>query len=220
MNYQHSDVSGALIDLPVGKVVCVGRNYADHAKELGNEVPKSPILFLKPATSLVALGETLDYPKQHGSCHFETEIAVLLKEDLTDASAAEVEQAIWGFALALDLTLRDVQNALKAKGHPWERAKAFDGSCPITSFVPKADLPNALKRAQYALLVDDEPRQTGDTDKMLFAILPLIAQMSSVFTLKAGDIILTGTPAGVGPLESGKKLDLLLEQFAWSTQTR
>lgn len=213
-DYQHLDEHHQSLPFPVGKVVCVGRNYADHAKELGNEVPTSPILFIKPSTSLVHLEDSLDYPKDKGSCHFETEIAVLIQQDLKDATAEQVEAAIWGYALAFDLTLRDIQNQLKQKGHPWERAKAFDGSCPVTTFVNKSHFPNAPQKMRYQLFVDQVLRQNGDTNNMLFPIVELIQHISQTFTLKAGDIILTGTPAGVGQITKSQ-MNIQLEHLQW-----
>ena len=131
----HIDSDGNKIDLPVGKVVCVGRNYLQHIKELKNEVPSQPLLFIKPSTALSRLNEPICIPKKLGHCHNELELAVLIKTSLCQASIQEVEAAIWGVGLGLDLTLRDVQNTLKKHGHPWERAKAFDCSCPMSQFV-------------------------------------------------------------------------------------
>ncbi|MFP5383935.1 MAG: fumarylacetoacetate hydrolase family protein, partial [Gammaproteobacteria bacterium] len=135
MSYQHHFADGMASNLPMGKVVCVGRNYAEHAKELGNAVPAEPILFIKPATAVVSMSEPVVVPRGFGSCHFETEIAVLVGSTLRHADEAQAAEAVHGVGLALDLTLRDVQDALKAKGLPWEKAKAFDGACPLSAFV-------------------------------------------------------------------------------------
>ena len=128
---------------------------------------------------------------------------------LTNASASEAELSILGYGLALDLTLRDLQTKLKEKGHPWERAKAFDGACPLSPFVPADKLPR--DNIHFTLDVNGHRQQTGDTRDMLNTIVPLIAHMSSQFSLLPGDVVLTGTPKGVGPLESGQTLSLELE---------
>lgn len=193
----------------LGKVVCVGRNYADHAKELDNPVPSEPLLFIKPATSVVDIEQPLSPPFSQGDVHYETELALLVGETLTHATPDEAERAIVGIGLALDLTLRDVQTKLKEKGHPWEIAKGFDGSCPLSRFLPLSRVPNWNALA-FTLEVDGEVRQHGEGSDMIFAIPSLVAEMSRHFTLEPGDVILTGTPAGVGELTRGTSLRLTL----------
>ncbi|MGP9666424.1 fumarylacetoacetate hydrolase family protein [Halomonas sp. AOP22-C1-8] len=193
----------------LGKVVCVGRNYADHAKELDNPVPSEPLLFIKPATSVVDIEQPLSPPFSQGDVHYETELALLVGETLTHATPDEAERAIVGIGLALDLTLRDVQTKLKEKGHPWEIAKGFDGSCPLSRFLPLSRVPNWNALA-FTLEVDGEARQHGEGSDMIFAIPSLVAEMSRYFTLEPGDVILTGTPAGVGELTRGTSLRLTL----------
>lgn len=214
MRYTHKDAQQNLIDLPVGKIVCVGRNYAEHAKELGNAVPKSPLLFMKPASTLVSLidGGKTTFPKDKGSCHFETEIAILIKDTITaSTTVTDITEAIWGYGLALDLTLRDLQSELKAKGHPWEKAKCFDGACPITGFLAAKALPNAPENITYQLDYNHKPQQFGNTQDMITPIIKLLQYMAEHFTLYSGDIVLTGTPSGVGQLASGDLLVLSLE---------
>lgn len=191
----------------LGKIVCVGRNYAAHAKELNNPIPSSPILFIKPASSGVPFGPNFTIPKDQGSVHHELEIAVLIGQPLTHATEEQVAASIVGLGLGLDLTLRDVQDKLKEKGHPWERAKSFDGACPLTNFVATDDI-GALDWQGLQLKLDKNGtvQQQGSSAEMLFPILPLIAHMSEHFSLQPGDVILTGTPAGVGPLEVGDRL--------------
>ncbi len=210
-DYQHHWKDGTPVHLPFSKIVCVGRNYAEHARELNNPVPDEPLLFIKPASSAVQLTRPLDFPRGQGEVHFETELAVLIGRPLTNASASEVESAILGYGLALDLTLRDVQSKLKEKGQPWERAKGFDGACPLSPFVSADKLPKG--NIHFTLDIDGKRQQTGDTDDMLNPIVPLIAHMSSQFTLEPGDVVLTGTPKGVGPLVSGQTLSLELEDL-------
>lgn len=208
-DYVHHWKDGTPMHLPLGKIVCVGRNYAEHARELNNPVPKTPLLFIKPSTAAVHVTRPLQLPAGRGVVHFEAELAILIGRPLTNASASEAEQAILGYGLALDLTLRDLQNKLKEKGHPWERAKAFDGACPLSPFVAADSLPE--KPINFTLDVDGKRQQTGNTDDMLTPLIPLIAHISTQFSLLPGDVVLTGTPAGVGPLASGQTLSLELE---------
>ena len=193
----------------LGKIVCVGRNYADHARELDNPVPSEPLLFIKPATSAVALEEPLDAPFSRGEVHYEAELALLIGEELSHATADEAERAVVGIGLALDLTLRDIQTRLKENGHPWEIAKAFDGACPLSVFLPLTQVPNWSALA-FTLEVDGELRQRGEGSDMLFPVATLVAEMSRHFTLQPGDVVLTGTPAGVGPLLRGTELRFTL----------
>lgn len=209
--YQHHWKDGTPVHLPLGKVVCIGRNYAEHAKELNNPVPSEPLLFIKPATSAVHLTRPLDFTGIHSQVHFETELAVLIGKPLTNASASEAKAAILGYGLALDLTLRDLQSQLKDKGHPWERAKAFDGACPLSPFVPAEHFVN--DHIAFSLDINEQRQQSGDTRDMLFPVIPLLAHISSHFTLLPGDVVLTGTPSGVGPLCSGQTLSLQLEDL-------
>ncbi|MCH6255615.1 fumarylacetoacetate hydrolase family protein [Puniceicoccaceae bacterium K14] len=204
--YQHR-LNGDFSSLPVGKIVCVGRNYADHAKELNNAIPAEPILFMKAPNALVSLEEPFAVPMGRGSCHFETELAILVGERLTSASVSEAKKAIVGIGIALDLTLRDVQDKLKGMGLPWEKAKAFDGSCPLSEFVSySGDLQNIdLKLERNGRVVQD-----GNTRDMIFPTLELLSEISEHFTLVPGDVVLTGTPAGVGPLSPGDTLTVLL----------
>jgi len=192
----------------LGKIVCVGRNYAAHAKELNNPIPSEPILFIKPAASAVELSPSFSIPKEQGSVHHELEIALLIGKPLVNASEDEVADAIAGLGLGLDLTLRDVQAKLKEKGHPWERAKSFDGACPLTDFISLNQV-STDDWQDIGLLLEKngQLQQCGSSAEMLFPILPLIAHMSSHFSLQPGDVILTGTPAGVGPLEVGDSLN-------------
>jgi len=215
--FQHQTIQNQTIDLPLGKVVCVGRNYAEHAKELGNEVPTAPILFIKPATSVVELESPLTIPKDQGSVHHEAEIALLISKDAKDIDAGSAWDYVSHAGVALDLTLRDVQSKLKEKSYPWEIAKGFDGACPLSKWIPLSELSNKEKIA-IQLEKNGELKQNGDSTQMITSIPALIAYMSNIFTLKTGDVILTGTPAGVGPLESGDELKATLDnQFSFNT---
>lgn len=196
------------------KVVCVGRNYSAHARELNNPIPDSPLLFIKSTNSLVLLAtdgmsSELLLPVNHGKCHHELEIAILLGTELSSASDLQTRQAIAGIGLALDLTLRDLQSELKAKSHPWERAKSFDGACPISGFVA-ANQFNDLSNIDFAMIKNNKLAQKGNSASMMFDIVTLIKNISECFTLYPGDIILSGTPAGVAPLLSGDDIQLKL----------
>ena len=216
MSYQHRWIDGSAIDLPVGKVVCVGRNYAEHARELGNEVPEAPILFIKPASSLVPMAPSFSIPTDQGEVHHEIEMALLVGEQLQNVDATTALWSMAGYGLALDLTLRDVQNALKKQGHPWERAKAFDGACPVSGFIDARGV-SWKQPIEISLEVNGELRQRGSTTQMLFQTFQLVSLMSKVFTLEPGDIILTGTPAGVAALHPG---DALLATFGNSLRVQ
>lgn len=197
-------------EIPLGKIVCVGRNYADHAKELNNPVPTEPLLFMKPATAATDMTQPLVLLPDHGEVHYETEMAVLIGQTLTKASVEQARSAIVGVGLALDLTLRDLQSKLKEKGHPWERAKGFDGSCPLSPFV-SIDKVTDLQDVQIKLSINDEIRQDGNSGMMLYHVDDLLSHISQWCTLEVGDVVITGTPAGVGKLASRDRLDVALE---------
>ena len=184
--------------------MCVGRNYLDHARELNNPVPDQPILFIKPQSSMSFMDGEIIIPANLGDCHHELELSILIGQPLTNANESQALSAIAGIGLGLDLTLRDLQNTLKEKRHPWERAKAFDGACPLSSFVSADDID--LQQLGLELVVNGQIRQLGSTENMLFPVLSLIKTISESFSLLPGDIVLTGTPAGVGALNDGDTL--------------
>jgi len=207
--YQHQDIDENTLDFPVGKVVCIGRNYLDHIRELGNDIPEQALLFMKPATALVSLNEPLALPASLGECHNEIEVALLIKTPIRNGDTISLTEMVWGVGLGLDLTLRDLQSKLKDKGQPWERAKAFDNSCPISPFVEISEF-NDINQLEFDLTVNGNIRQQGNTAKMMRKIEDLLIEITQCFTLLPGDIVLTGTPAGVGVLNSGDKLALTL----------
>lgn len=219
MTYSHVFLDGSPCTLPVGKVVCVGRNYAAHARELGNAVPETPILFLKPSTALVPLSPSFAIPEGRGECHHETEITMLIGTTLQNASEAECRAAIAGVTLGLDLTLRDVQNVLKKNGHPWEVAKAFDGAAPVAPFMAPAAFGD-LVGTTFSLKVNGEMRQQGNTSDMITPVLALLQYISTIFTLQPGDVVMTGTPEGVAALRSGDVLVLELGALRAETTVR
>lgn len=205
-------LDGAPFSSPVGKIVCIGRNYAAHAAELNNPVPDTPVLFIKPADAACDLQAPLTIPLSQGDVHHELEVAVLIGQRLTAASEADVASALAGIGLGLDLTLRDVQSVLKEKGLPWERAKAFDGSCPLSPFVSAARVSD-WQNLNFSLHRNGAQQQSGNSSDMVNPVLSLIAHMSQTFTLNPGDVVMTGTPPGVGPLEAGDTLELSLEDW-------
>ena len=206
---------------PIGKIVCVGRNYAAHAQELGNEVPTSPMLFMKPVSSVVSIHHDIVRPdaEQFGETHYETELCIQLSADLSKATIEQAKQAIGGVTLGLDLTLRELQSKLKDKGHPWERAKCFDGACVLADWIaPQAF--GDFKNVEYQFYINNELKQDGASALMLFPVYELLVDISHAFSLQAGDVIMTGTPSGVGILQAGDVLIFKLGANEWQSQVR
>jgi 2-keto-4-pentenoate hydratase/2-oxohepta-3-ene-1,7-dioic acid hydratase in catechol pathway len=199
------------------RIFCIGRNYTEHAQELKNEVPSQPVIFMKPASAIVPPGQPIVLPKHGKLLHQEAEVVVKIGYPGRATTPLNARSMISSLSLGLDLTLRDVQNELKAKGLPWEMAKAFDGSAPLGYFSPltsKIDLANI----EFSCDVNGQIRQVGNTSQMLFSIEQLIMGISTVWKLHPGDIIFTGTPAGVGPIELGDVVTVkspLLGRFSW-----
>jgi 5-carboxymethyl-2-hydroxymuconate isomerase len=189
-------------EFPIGKIVCLARNYAEHAKELGNETPTAPVLFMKPASSVISDGEAVRIPAYSQECHYEVELAVLIGKQARNVSAEEALEHVAGYGVSIDMTLRDVQNQLKSKGLPWEIAKGFDTACPLSDFVPAGAVPDP-HALNLKLAVNGEGRQDGWSSDMINRIPQIIAHISGIFTLDPGDVILTGTPAGVGQVRAG-----------------
>ena len=194
---------------PLGKIVCVGRNYAEHAAELNNPLPDQPLLFIKPATSAVDLQQAIQLPSDQGDVHYETEIALLIGQTLTKAEPKQAMAAVVGVGLALDLTLRDLQTELKRLGHPWERAKAWDGACPLSEFIAAEEVKD-WQELELSLKINGIEKQRGKAKQMITPIAELLSHISQTFTLLPGDIVITGTPAGVGKLTAGDQLQLEL----------
>jgi len=189
----------------VGKIVCLARNYADHIKELGNEVPDKPVLFIKPATSIIRDGENVVIPAYSNDCHYEVELAVLIGKYAKNVPERDAMSHVAGYGVAIDMTLRDVQSELKAKGLPWEIAKGFDTACPLSDFVAASEVEDPHDLG-IRLSVDGRVRQDASTALMMRRLPAIIQAISAIFTLEEGDIILTGTPAGVGPVGRGSRL--------------
>jgi 5-carboxymethyl-2-hydroxymuconate isomerase len=198
-------IKGSGAEYPIGKIVCLARNYVEHIRELGNETPDKPVLFMKPATAVIGDGEVIRIPAFSLECHHEVELAVLIGKRGKDIPEEEALGHVAGYGVALDMTLRDVQNELKKKGLPWEIAKGFDTSCPLSDFAPSQSVadPQALR---LRLEVNGAVRQDGTTDHMINPVRQIVSYVSSIFTLEPGDVILTGTPSGVGPVRQGDRL--------------
>lgn len=187
------------------KIVCVGRNYAAHAAEMGAERPTEPILFLKPSTALLAGGGVVTLPRWTSDVHHEVEVVVRMGADAKDIEVSDAHHFVDAWGVGIDLTARDVQTRAKEKGQPWAVAKGFDGSAPVSDLLPVAALED-LASIRFSLSVGKDVRQAGSTSAMLWSVPELVAFASSRFTLEAGDLLFTGTPEGVGPVESGDRL--------------
>ncbi len=193
-------------EIQIGKVVCVGRNYADHAKEMGNEVPdKFPIVFMKTATCMINSGENVVHPSYSENLHHEVELVLLIGATVKNANDKEAENAIVGYAVGLDMTLRDIQFRSKEKGEPWTFAKIFDTSGVLSEFV-SADEYKLTGEEKIYLSVNNEIKQEATVGLMLFNPIEIIKNISSRMTLEEGDLIFTGTPAGVSRVVKGDKL--------------
>ena len=191
---------------PIGKIVCLARNYAEHARELGNETPASPVLFMKPASSVIGDGGTVQIPEYSSECHYEVELAVLIGKEARHVSPEQAMECVAGYGVAIDMTLRDVQNQLKAKGLPWEIAKGFDTSCPLSDFVPAAQVTDPHDLI-LRLSVNGQKRQNGSSSDMIHRMPQIVSHISGIFTLEPGDVILTGTPSGVGQVSGGDVME-------------
>jgi acylpyruvate hydrolase len=202
-------VRGTGEKLAVGKIVAAGQNYADHTREMGAAPSETPILFLKPSTSILHEGSPIVFPRVGRLLHHEVELGIVVADECKDVMVDHATRHMLGYMLALDLTLRDLQAEAKKKGRPWSVAKGFDGSCPVSEVVPLG-APTILADMEIGLSVDGEVRQKGTTADMIWSPAELLSAASKVFTLERGDVLLTGTPAGVGPLERGNVVEAWL----------
>jgi len=188
------------------KIICIGRNYADHAKELNNEVPKSPVLFLKPETAILRKKQPFFIPDFTKDVHHEIEVVVKINKLGKHIEAKFAHKYYNEITVGIDFTARDLQSELKKAGLPWERAKGFDGSAMVGKFVEKNQFTD-LQNLDFSLSINDKTVQAGNTKNMLFTIDQIIEEASKYFTLKIGDLIFTGTPAGVGPVVANDQLE-------------
>jgi fumarylpyruvate hydrolase len=196
----------------IRNIYCVGRNYRAHAAELGNDVPDNPMIFIKPTHSLCSMDKgNVKLPGDQGGIHYEGELVIHVGKPYRNGIS--VDELIDQFALGIDFTLRDVQNELKKKGHPWLPAKGFLGSAPITGFLPFPGI-EVLKQTDFQLLKNGEAVQTGNITHMIFDLQTIIDFIAANYGLGEGDIIYTGTPEGVGSTKHGDQLE-----FRWGQQT-
>ncbi len=193
------------------KIICVGRNYADHAKELGNDIPDEPVIFMKPKSALLQSHTPFYYPEFSNELHYECELVLRVCKNGKYIQERHASNYYNGITVGIDFTARDIQNELKAKGLPWEKAKAFDNSAAVGKFI---DVTPALNRKNinFSLLKNKEEVQKGNSGQMLFSFDALIANISNYFSLNIGDLIFTGTPAGVGECVVGDILEVFLEK--------
>ena len=196
-------VEGSNAVFPVRRILCVGRNYAAHAREMGADTRDPPFFFSKPADAVAPLKGEIAYPPATSDLHHEIELVVALKSGGANLTPDQALEAVFGYAVGVDLTRRDLQGAAKAKGHPWEAGKAFDESAPITAIrVMDAPPPEAA----VTLSVNGQERQRGEVGDMIWNVAEVIAKASELWTLAAGDLIFTGTPEGVGAIARGDKV--------------
>ncbi len=187
------------------KIICIGRNYQQHALELNNPVPSSPMIFMKPSTALLVNNKPLYYPEFTKDLHYEVEIVLKICKNGRHVDPEFADSYYEQVGLGIDFTARDLQNELKAKGHPWELAKAFDNSAAISDFVDKKDI-STKDSINFSLQKNGEMVQEGNTKDLIFSFNTLICYISKYFKLHVGDLIYTGTPAGVGPVKIGDTL--------------
>lgn len=193
------------------KIICIGRNYTDHIEELANERPKDPVVFLKPDTSIVLKNQAFFIPDFSKEVHYEVEVLVRINRIGKHIEEKFAHKYYDQIGLGIDFTARDLQADLKSKGLPWEKAKAFDGAAVVGNWLPKASLPS-VNQLRFELYKNHQLVQKGNTAMMLWKIDALIAYVSQFFTLKIGDILFTGTPAGVGPVSINDQLRGVLEE--------
>lgn len=191
----------------VNNIYCIGRNYVDHIAELKNETPTEPVVFMKPNNSILADGGIINLPPYSRSVHYECELVVLVGRDSDGLGDEDLCGIIAGFGVGLDLTARDIQGRLKEKGLPWTKAKGFRGAACLSDFVAAAALPQP-QDCTFTLSVNGGLRQKGQTSHMIYPIAAILRELAESYGLKAGDVVFTGTPAGVGELHSGDKLEL------------
>ena len=196
--------------LRVGKILCLGRNYLDHAKEMNAEVPEQPVVFIKPSTAIIRDGESVVMPMISREMHHEVEMVVVIGKEGRNIPTGTGMDYVAGYAVGLDMTLRDIQSEAKKKGLPWSIAKGFDTSAPVSAIVEKEKIPDPHS-LDISLKVNGKTRQQSNTRSMIFQVDYIVSFLSGIFTLEPGDLIFTGTPEGVGMVAPGDMLEAELE---------
>ncbi|MBL7961621.1 fumarylacetoacetate hydrolase family protein [bacterium] len=203
--------------IAVSKILCVGANYSDHIAEMNPgkpaELPKEPVIFMKPPSAIVHDGENIIFPDVQSELHHEVELIVVIGKDGKNIKAGDADSHILGYGIGLDMTLRDLQAEAKKKGRPWTIAKGFDTSAVISEIAGKNEV-NQVKDLPLKLFINETMRQEGRTSKMIFTVSDIIVYLSKFFTLCRGDVIFTGTPKGVGPVQPGDHLRAVLGEYA------
>jgi acylpyruvate hydrolase len=209
------EIYGSTEKFEVNNIFCVGKNYLAHIKEFGQaKAPKEPLIFFKPNNSIVCDGENIEIPVVNGNkisanVHYETEMVIAIGKDGSNLSEKEVEEYIFGYAIGLDLTLRDKQNEAKKSGFPWATSKGFRNSAPIGKIIPKSEIKDPMN-CEIELKINNNRKQFSKTDLMILNIYKLISYISTIFGISRGDLIYTGTPEGVGQLNPGDKLKAII----------
>lgn len=192
------------------KIICIGRNYAEHAKEMNSPIPAEPVFFLKPDTALIKDNLPFFYPDFSSDVHHEVELVIRINRPGKHIEEKFAHKYYEEIGIGIDFTARDIQAKCKEKGLPWEKAKAFDGSAPIGKFISRSKL-DSMDNINFHLQVNGSTVQKGNTKDLLFSFNKVIAYISKYITLKTGDLIYTGTPEGVGPVKPGDKLEAFIE---------
>jgi fumarylpyruvate hydrolase len=200
-------VAGDTRRFAVNRIYCVGRNYADHAREMGHDPDREPpFFFMKPASAIVTDGADMQYPSLSNDVHHEIEMVVAIGKGGANIAADKALEHVYGYGVGLDMTRRDLQGEAKKMGRPWDTGKAFDQSAPCSALVPVAQCGHPSK-GSIRLMVNGEVRQEGDLNQLIWNVPDTIAYLSTLFTLQPGDLIFSGTPAGVAPIKKGDVLE-------------
>lgn len=199
-------IQGESTELRVGKILCLGRNYLEHVKEMGSQPSAEPVFFLKPPTAIISNGEPIVFPSFSKLLHHEVEMVVVIGKNGRNIAPGRGDEYILGYGIGLDMTLRDVQNEAKKRGLPWTVAKGFDTSAPVSEIIPKERVANP-NNLMLRCFVNGSLRQEGSTRDMTLACPKIIEAASSIFTLERGDLIFTGTPEGVGSVVAGDTIE-------------
>lgn len=201
-----AEISGSRQRFPIHRIYCVGRNYAEHIREMGGDIGREPpVFFTKPADAVMANGSVVPYPPRTSNFHHEIELVIAIDRGGRDIRKDRALEHVFGYAVGNDLTRRDLQAASKQKGLPWDTSKAFDASAPLTAIRPVSQ--GHVSKGRIWLSVNGQPRQEADVAEMIWAVPEVIAELSTLFELKPGDLIFTGTPAGVGVLKPGDRIE-------------
>ena len=201
---------------PVRRIYCIGRNYADHAIEMGHDPNKEPPFFFQKNAQNVDTSGTFPYPPQTSDVHYEMELVVALKSGGADISLGGALEHVYGYGLGLDMTRRDLQGEAKKLGRPWEVGKSFEKSAPMSELVPASETGH-LDQGRICLKVNGETKQDGDLNQMIWKVPEMIAYLSRFYDIAGGDLIMSGTPAGVGPVQRGDKIECEIENLGTMT---